>query len=221
MATCLLSLFRCHITLKPSRCAFYITRSSSSFSPSHVDSVRHHRISRRMGVRASTLFEVVSDVEKYSLFVPYVAKSHVLAPSECFPSELRSKVGFKPSLMMPPLPSLPQQRVYKKTFQATLDVGFTKLSTLSDAYTSLVTCRKTDSDEGVLQYSVHAEDLGDSSYFYGLGSLWTIRPHGLLESDVEFSCWYVPRSSSVLNRGVEVVIDGSYEMVSRQQMDAF
>lgn len=63
---------------------------------------------------ASTLFEVVSDVEKYSLFVPYVAKSHVLAPSECFPSELRSKVGFKPSLMMPPLPSLPQQRVYKK-----------------------------------------------------------------------------------------------------------
>lgn len=69
---------------------------------------------------------------------------------------------------------------------------------------------------------MHAQDLGDSSFFYGLGSLWTIRPHdGGSGSNVEFTCWYVPRSSSVFAKGVGVMIDGSYEMVSRRQMEAF
>lgn len=91
-------------------------------------------------------------------------------------------------------------------------MGFTKLSTLSDAYTSLVTCRKTDSDEGVLQYSVHAEDLGDSSYFYGLGSLWTIRPHGLLESDVEVSVERVAASEVSKIKMLGSIFDAASEV---------
>ncbi|GMH56464.1 hypothetical protein TrRE_jg232 [Triparma retinervis] len=175
-----------------------------------------------MDVRPSKLFNVVSDVDRYSEFVPYVARSVVLSPDQIFPTDQRSKVSHSPVSSFKPLDSsLEGVTRFKKQFQATLDVGFT--STFTDKYTSLVTCRREQSgDNSVLEYSVHAQDLGDSSFFYGLGSLWTIRPHdGGSGSNVEFTCWYVPRSSSVLAKGVGVMIDGSYEMVARKQMEAF
>ena len=81
--------------------------------------------------------------------------------------------------------------------------------------------------DDVLEYSVHAQDLRDSKYFEGLGSLWTIRPAQEGEgSSVEFQLWYKVKeqgwvSGLVGGLGIDAMMSSIVGLISQQQMEAF
>ena len=136
-------------------------------------------------INSSNFFGVVSNVDEYCDFVPFVKASSTVNEAAALNVE-RSLVDGRASSKLPPVLDRGDLKMFKKAFQAELAVGYggseSGSSILTDRYTSLVTCKKTTlSDhtggaDDVLEYSVHAQDLRDSAIFEGLGSLWTIRP---------------------------------------------
>mmetsp|Transcript_16122 Transcript_16122/g.32103 ORF Transcript_16122/g.32103 Transcript_16122/m.32103 type:complete len:174 (+) Transcript_16122:153-674(+) len=145
-----------------------------AFSPKHYPDIH-----------SSKFFGVVSNVDEYSNFVPFVKASSTL--DEAAALNVRgSLVNGRASSKLAPILDRGDLKRFKKEFQAELAVGYggseSGSSVFTDRYTSLVTCTKTTLSghtggvDDILEYSVHAQDLRDSAIFEGLGSIWTIRP---------------------------------------------
>ena len=137
----------------------------------------------------------------------------------------RSEITFTPTSQHPPLP--PDTVRYKKSFHADLTIGYPSLG-LTDTYTSKVVCHKhaeggrEGGSDAPVEYTVLARDCGNSKYFQGLGSLWSIRPLGEGEgSCVEFSVWYTVAGTGVAARSVDFVVQQGMEEIARRQMEAF
>ena len=180
---------------------------------------------RLFKANAGRVFDVVSNVDDYHSFVPFIEASEVLRADKKLVGVAGSRVKGHPESTLEPLVDGEASRSFKKEFQATLTVGFglPRGPRLSDTYTSLVKCRRVEAlDGGLLEYSVLAQDLRDSSHFVGLGSLWVIRPRSVEASVVEFSAWYQLKSSNDLKDvGVEMIVNTSMPSVSSMQMVAF
>ena len=102
-----------------------MTKKINSVSPRLFSSLpeegrlRTFRLNSIMDIKPSKLFHVVTDVNEYSKFVPYVAKSIILSPDQIFPPGQRSKVSHSPISVLEPLNSMEKATIFKKVCYST------------------------------------------------------------------------------------------------------
>ncbi|KAI9207784.1 dehydrase and lipid transport-domain-containing protein [Polychytrium aggregatum] len=139
------------------------TRSFFNFPAPLTSLAKEHRERRLMNFSQRQLYDIVSDVDQYSKFLPYCVESIVLSSAE-IPTDAR----FKPPSGSPASAAGSTSTVIsprKKIMKADLVIGF---SAMKERYTSTVTCCEYDMVQAV---------ASNSHLFRKLINTWRFTPN--------------------------------------------